>query len=241
MVLTVLQLIFLILYYKLHIGYLIDEPSPFNYDESSSSESVATSSDNEQSDIRKKRKKSDSKSSEGEDLGLLISELEGLNEDSENKVDIWLQRSERSKRRKENDEDLSIPLSCLAEMLPDDGSSGGSEDDDWIPGDKRKPKKKLKAGTKEKAKQNQESDGDNEDSDSINTSNKLNSSKSRQKSSKKKINESKMEEGENSDCHKDTSQEGKPNIEQSVSHPSNIGTSQIQTSLKFFNTDISLI
>ena len=152
-------------------------------------------------------------------MGILISELEGLNEDNENKVDIWLQRSERSRQKKENAEDLTIPLSCLTEMLPDNGSSEESEDGDWMPGRKRKQKKKLKAETKEKkAKQNQESDEDNkEDSDSNNTPNKLNSSKSKQKNSKKKSNESKKEETENSNCDKDTSQDGKPNSELSVS------------------------
>lgn len=200
-------------------GYLIDEPSPFEYstdEDESASESNAASSDNEQ-DNKKKRKKSDNESSEEEALETLISELDGLNDDNENMVNIWLQRSERNKRRKENVEDESAtPVSSLTGILLDNGDSEGSEDDDWIPGSKRKPKKKQKAEMKEKkTKKNTENYGKKEDSDSISSPSKLNSSKSKKKNSKNASDSKEdVENLESSNGDKDGSQDSKLNSEQ---------------------------
>ena len=181
-------------------GYLIDEPSPFEYgsDEESASGSNAVSSDNEQ-DNKKKRKKSDNESSEEEDLGTLISELDDLNEDNDEMVNIWLQRSDRNKRKKESAEDDGAAVgSSLTGMLLDNGDSEESEDDDWMPGDKQKMKKKQKAERKSK----QESKNDKskkEDTDSKESSKKLNTSISKQKNLKRKSCDSSEAEDKNDD------------------------------------------
>jgi hypothetical protein len=201
------------------LGYLIDEPSPFEYtsnDEESASESNAASSDNEEDNKKKKRKKSDNESSEEENLGTLISELDGLNKDNDNMVNIWLQRSERNKRRKENvEDDSAAPVSSL--MLLDNGDGEGSEDDDWVPGDKRKLKKKQKVEKKEPMN----SESKKEDIDSNNSPSKLDASKSKQKNSKRKSSDSKGKEVENSSCDKDMSQDSKLNNEVSEQDVSN--------------------
>ena len=185
-------------------GYLIDEPSPFEYssDEESASGSNAVCSDNEQDNKKKKRKKSENESSEEEDLGTLISELDDLNEDNDEMVNVWLQRSDRHKRKKESVEDDGAAAgSSLTGMLLDNGDSEESEDDDWMPGDKRKIKKKQKAEKKSK----QESKNDKskkEETDSKESSKKLNTSTSKQK--KRKSCDSNEAEDENDESQDST-------------------------------------
>jgi hypothetical protein len=132
-----------------------------------------------------------------------------------------LQRSERNKGRKENVEDESAtPVSSLTGILLDNGDSEGSEDDDWIPGSKRKPKKNQKAEMKEKkTKKNIENDGKKEDSDSISSPSKLNSSKSKKKNSKNASDSKEdVENLESSNGDKDASQDSKLNSGQNVSN-----------------------
>ena len=179
--------------------------------------SNATSSDNEQDNKKKKRKKSDKESSEEEDLGTLISELDGLNEDNDNMVNIWLQRSDRNKRKKENVGDDVVPASVgsLTGMLLDNGDSEGSEDDDWIPGDKRKIKKKQTAGKKSK-QEPENGESKTKDIDSTDSPSKLNSSKTKQKNLKRKS----CDADEGKDADDDVSQDAKLNSAPDVSNMS---------------------
>ncbi|XP_028399140.1 FK506-binding protein 4-like [Dendronephthya gigantea] len=189
-------------------GYLIDEPSPFEYsteDDESGSESNAVSSDDENEANDRKRKKSDN---EEETLDSLISELDGLNEDNENKVDIWLERSARKKQRNgdlENDTAAAVGGSSLSGLLLYNEDSEESEDNDWIPGGnnwipegKRKLKKKQKSEVKEKrAKQTLKSDINKKiDSESDKSPSKLNTSKTKQKNPKKKKSSNSKEQEE---------------------------------------------
>ena len=126
-------------------------------------------------------------------------------------VNIWLQRSERNKRRKENvEDDLAAPVSSL--MLLDNGDGEGSEDDDWVPGDKRKIKKKQKVEKKTK-QEPENSESKKEGIDLNNSPSKLDDSKSKKKNSKRKSSDSKGKEVENSSCDKDMSQDSKLNNE----------------------------
>lgn len=180
----------------LFLGYLIDEPSPFEYstdEEDTASDSNEASSGDEKNEGTKKTKKADNESSEEESLHTLISELDGLNEDNENNVDIWLQRSARKRQRSEKRENDSVaPVGSLTEKLLDNENSEESEDNDWVPGGKQKVKKKQKAQRRKekKTKNNLENDGlskkaKTDDSDLNNSPDKLNTSKSKQKKSKK--------------------------------------------------------
>ena len=101
-----------------------------------------------------------------------------------------MQRSERKKQRHEDlgNDTSAAGVSSLSGLLLYNEDSEGSEDNDWIPGGKRKLKKKQKAEVKEKkTKQTLENDGNKKvDSDSNKSPSKLNNSKTKQKNSKKK-------------------------------------------------------
>lgn len=150
-----------VIYYGSVIGYLIDDPNPVEY--SSDEEESASDNASENDEEHKNENVTEGSSEEEDNLQALISELDGLNEDNEEPVDMWLPRSARKKHRKNGKIDENAAQTSLTEqLLNDDDEEDQSEDEDWQPGKKRKTTKNKTSSEIKDVKRVKESDDENE-------------------------------------------------------------------------------